>query len=256
MRMNNKEQAAEAIRAFLKSDDKALLLTGTHQNEKHLLAISLVLSEYPAPATVLFRTNSSRNCQDFLRPVLNPHKKPKPGVPTKVEGGYHLYVDTMIPRSWEKTPRQIDVAVLYPIGSYTTDGGTRSVDDVVHRGCNKIILVTWTDNRDVSWTNNYNPVRVIYDAAEERPEYHERMKQFEEPPLATERLTGLPKYAESTPHDHLIRVQCTSCQVTRYARLNLPYLGESALTGAEHGKYLAKCLMCGTTVADNYNWYR
>lgn len=254
--MNNKEQATGAIQAFLKSNEDVLLLTGTHQHEKHPLAISLALSEYPAPATVLFRANHSRHYQDFLSPVLTLQKNPRPGVPMNVEGGYQLYVDTMNQSSWSKTPRQIDVAVLYPIDSYTTDTGTRSVQDIVFRGCKKIILVTWTDNRDISWTNNYTPVKVIYDAEEEEPEYHTRMKEIEEPPVATERLTRLPKYAQTTPHDHLIRVSCTSCHATRYARLNRPYPGETVLTGAEQGEYWARCLKCGTTVNDNYNWYR
>lgn len=255
--MNNKEQAAEAIRAFLKSDDDALLLTGTHQTEKHALALTLVLSEFPSPASVLFRTDSSQNTKNSLRTVLPLWKKPKPGVPTNFRGDYRLYVDTMNPSSQKKTPRQIDVAVLYPIDPYTTDTGTQSVDDIVDRGCNKIILVTWTDNRDISWTNNYDPIRVIYDAEAEKPEYHEKMvKKYSEVPVATKLLTGQPEYARSTLPDHRIRVQCTTCRTTRYARLNLPYPGDSALKTAEEGKYLAECQKCGTTVYDNYNWYR
>jgi len=254
--MHDREQAEQRISDFLRSQDQVLLLTGTHQQEKHPLALRAVLREYPAPAIILFRTNHSGHYRDFLRAVLSLQKKPKPGVPIPVQGGYDLFVDTMNRSSWGSTPRAIDVAVLYPVDSYTADTGTQSVQDVQFRGAKKTFLITWTDNRDIAWTKNYAPVHVIYDAEAEHPDYHERVKGLSQPPLASERLTGLPKYAQSTPHNHLIRIGCPRCGGTRYARLNAPYPGEAALDSAKPGTYWARCLKCGTTVDDHYNWYR
>ena len=68
--MNTKEKATQGISDFLRSDSKVLLLTGTHQNEKHSLALSLILSEYPSPASILFRVNHSMHIRSFLLPVI------------------------------------------------------------------------------------------------------------------------------------------------------------------------------------------
>lgn len=113
--MNTKEKAAQEIIDFIHSNNKVLLLTGTHQNEKHVLAISLILSEYPAPATILFRTNHSNNTSMFLSSVLTLKTKPKTGKPINLQGSYSLYVDTINQMSWKSSPSEIDVAVVYPV---------------------------------------------------------------------------------------------------------------------------------------------
>lgn len=252
---NNKQTALLAVSGFLKSDDEFLFLSGTHQQEKHLVALAAILTTQP-PSRILFRTNSADHCESFLRPILNLTKKPKRGEAIVVEGGHELFTDTMNSASWNKTPNDIDIAVLYPIDSYSPDTGSRSVQDVRMRGCKKILLVTWTDNRDFSWADNYSPRHVVYDAKEENPEYHEKMLEIASQPKRTHQLSGLPDYAKDVPHEFLIRVPCTKCHATRYARLNKPYPGESVLSDAEHGEYWARCLKCRTTAHDSYNWYR
>ncbi len=42
--MNNRQNAKEKIVDFLASDKKALLLTGTHQNEKHVLVLHSIVN--------------------------------------------------------------------------------------------------------------------------------------------------------------------------------------------------------------------
>ena len=67
----------------------------------------------------------------------------------------------------------------------------------------------------------------------------------------------LPRYAQSTPDEFLVRVSCRGgCRGTTWARLNLPYPGKSAIRKAPFGKYRATCLKCGYEASDNYNWYR
>jgi hypothetical protein len=46
--MNTRQKARQGILFFLQKDEKFLLLTGTYQNEKHVLALSIILSDYPA----------------------------------------------------------------------------------------------------------------------------------------------------------------------------------------------------------------
>ena len=91
--MNTRAKATQDILSFLQSKERVLLLTGTYQNRKHILALSLVFSHYPSPAKILFRANHLRNIKSFLSPVLKLNRTPKTGVPYNVKRRYELYVD-------------------------------------------------------------------------------------------------------------------------------------------------------------------
>jgi len=255
--MNTRRQATQSISSFLRTDEKFVLLTGTYQNEKHVLAISLIFSQYPSPATILFRANTLRNISDFLSPVLRLTKEPKTGTPINV-GRYTLYVDTINPRSWYSSPSDIDVAIVYPIDSLEYDAGDDCVQDLIRRKAKKIFLVSWTDNKDFSWTDQFNPVHVIFDAEEENPEYHKRMMELLASAQSEITITEkLPAYATSIPHKYLVKILCRGrCHTTRWARLNAPYPGKSAIRSAPLGQYRATCLICGYEATDNYNWFR
>ena len=88
--MNTRESAKRAIIHFLESDSKYLLLTGTHQNKKHRLALSIIFSHSPTPQRVLFRANSMGKIQRFL-----------PGLPAYKTGrfipmeSHYLAIDTI-----------------------------------------------------------------------------------------------------------------------------------------------------------------
>lgn len=255
--MNTKEKALRSILSFFRSQDKVLLLTGTHQNKKHILALSAILSQYPSPATILFRANNMNLIKHFLSPILKLKKNPKTGVPTNIEGGYRFYVDTINPRSWRSSPSNIDIAVVYPIDSLGYEEGDDCVQDLIRRNAKKIFLVSWTDNKDFSWTEQFNPVHIVYDAEEKDPEYHKRMKEYVSSVSPKQILKGLPNYTKSTPDKYLIQILCRGkCRCTRWARLNKAYPGKSALKSAEMGEYRATCLKCGYEATDNYNWFR
>lgn len=257
--MNTKAKAIQGLLSFIQSQEKVILLTGTYQHRKHVLALSLILSKYPSPATVLFRANSSTGFTDFLAPVLDLTKKPRPGEPVDIQGGYQLYVDTINPRSWSSSPRNVDVALVYPLDSLNYDDGDECVQDLMRRNVKKIFLVSDTDNKDFGWTNQFNPEHVVYDAEEEDPEYHKRVTEVlsrfsPSPQIPTERL---PEYAKSVPSEYLVQILCRGrCRTGRWARLNEPYPGKTALRKAEFGEYRATCLKCGHEATDNYNWYR
>lgn len=257
--MNTRKIAIESILSFLQTEERVLLLTGTHQNEKHILALSTVLSQYKTPATVLFRTNSMSNVEDFLSPVIRIVKKPRTGVPMPIVGGYNLYVDTINPASWRATPHEIDVSLVYPLDSLDYERGDYCVQDLLqHRGSKKVFLISWTDNVDFDWVEQFNPVHTVFDAEEERPDYHQRMLDYLASIQAPRQLTEkLPAYANSIPEKYLIKILCRGkCSRGRWAVLNLPYPGKSALRSAAFGTYRGKCLVCGYEATDNYNWYR
>jgi len=198
-----------------------------------------------------------RSIEHFLSPEWKLPRAPRSGVPFNIKGGYKLYFDTIDPATWHSTPSNIDVAIVYPLDSLDPDNGDDCIQDLLRRKAKKVFMVSWTDNKDFSWTNQFNPVRVIYDAEEEDPELHRRVKIMlsSKPPTTT--FPKLPDYAKSTAHSHLIRILCRGrCNGTRWARLNKPYPGKSALTSAPMGEYEATCLKCGYVASDNYNWFR
>lgn len=256
--MNTRQNATQSILSFLRTDDQFLLLTGTHQYEKHVLVLSTIFSNYPAPATILFRASHSNNIQRDLSlvPELTLTKKPKPG-DSIIHGEFILYVDTMNRRTWYSSPSGVDVAILYPIDALGYDEGDDCVQDLIRRKAKKIFLVSWTDSKNFGWTDQFNPIRVIFDAAEEDPEYHQRVLESVAFPSSREPISeNLPQYAQSTSKEYLVKIYCRTCQRTRRARLNQKYPGKSALRNAEIYEYKATCLKCGEEAFDNYNWSR
>lgn len=255
--MNTRTKAAESILSFIRSGDRFLLLTGTHQDRKHRLVLEVVLSRYPSPASVLFRVNSMRNATSFLSPTLKLTRNTRPGNPILVAPDYRLFVDSINPASWRSTPSNIDVGVVYPLDSLRQDEGDDCVRDLVRRNVKKVFLVSWTDNVDFSWTNQFKPVHVAYDAEEENPEYHKRVMEVVSSARVETIFPRLPDYAKSTPDNLLVKILCRGrCNGTRWARLNKPYPGTSALREASFGEYRATCLECGYIASDNYNWFR
>ncbi|WP_407313668.1 hypothetical protein [Desulfosporosinus sp. SB140] len=61
--MGNREQAVAQIEEFLRSNEKCMLLTGTHQYEKHKLIIR-ILNKKLEGHLILFRTNSMQNIEN------------------------------------------------------------------------------------------------------------------------------------------------------------------------------------------------
>lgn len=251
--MNTKEQAAMKLRDFFQSQDKFLLFNGTHQHQKHPLAIAAAVEVTQQPATILFRSNHSDNTGTFLRAV-GITEVPQPGAFLRV-GKHRLCVDTINQASWRKSPRPIDIAIVYPVGSLTGDKGDECVQDLICRNASKILLVTGTDNKDLAWVNQFNPVRITYDAEAERPDYHEEIRKIGVGTMRADIPKNLSDYAKSTPPELLVQLYCRRCGSGRWARLNRPYPGKMALKNAKGPEYTATCLKCGDVATDNYNWY-
>ena len=253
--MNTKEKAITDLIDFLKTEDQVLLFTGTHQNVKHVLAFQAVLL-MPNPYTILFRTGNARDYETYLSSILKFTNRPKSGTKYSLRSGQKLYLDTINSASWSKTPRSIDLAIVYPIDVVDEREGDRIVNDLIGRKAEKIILVSWTDNKKYSWAEQFNPRKVIYDAEAERPEYHNEMLKLTARHSVPSFVHNLPQYAESTPHEYLIRILCRDCHKTRWAKMNKPFTGITAIKKAGFGEIEALCLKCGYRATDSYNWSR
>lgn len=252
-----RQSAWDALLEFMRGEATIALVTGTYQREKHGLALHAAIESLSQRSNLLFRTNSVPHVADFLSPVFG--DVPLRGRVFQVEGGHVLYGDSMNPSSWSKTPGQIDVAVVYPIDSLDRKAADACLEDLRRRGVKKLFLVSWTDNKDFSWADHLEPVRIVFDAAEERPDYHERMMEHVSTPSSRHRRRNVPKYAAHVPDEFLVRIYCDGpkCHTkgARWARLNKPHPGLSTLRGAEGGEYVATCLRCGFEAHDNYNWH-
>lgn len=120
--MNTREKAVQGVLAFLKSHETVLFLNGTHQFEKHPIALAAALGVYPGPATVLFRVNHRSHAEQMLEKV-EIKKVPKSGDFVRIQGGSRLYVDTINKASWKSSPSAVDVAVVYPVDSLKSHEG-------------------------------------------------------------------------------------------------------------------------------------
>ena len=129
--MTTRDEAQQALHAFLQGSERFLFLNGTFQNEKHVLVLNAVGVALHRPATILFRSNSSRQTDGFLKPTGIP-KSPKPGQHLDFNG-HRLYADTIQRSSWKKSPAMVDVAIVYPIDSMGGDEGSECVADLIRR---------------------------------------------------------------------------------------------------------------------------
>ena len=178
--MHNRAQAIIEIKDFLQSDERCMLLTGTHQYEKHKL-IMRILNEELANHLILFRTNSMQNIieREFIG-WTGLKKNLKAGERIKI--GKNLYeCDSFNTSStWYKGSNKFSCAIVYPIDYICKSQKFQSIDNLFeHKNISKIFLVSWTENRlyDYSILSKYFNRHVIYDAEEEDPAYHKRVLQ-------------------------------------------------------------------------------
>lgn len=174
---NNKKQFLKSIEEFIKSDEKCMLITGTHQYKKHI-GVMAMLDECMPGSTVLFRSNAMQNLTEgsFLGKFIK--KQPKVGEAFRLENNIYEADSFNNKSSWYKTSRQFDAAIVYPIDAIARgDVSTDCVKDIFeNKTVSKIFLVSWTDvGYDYSIFDQYVERHAIYDAEEEDLEYHKRV---------------------------------------------------------------------------------
>lgn len=175
--INDKKNLLTNIEEFLKSDEKCILITGTHQYEKHITVV-VALNHYYKNARILFRTNSIQNVvqRDFLGKVI----KKVPSVGEKIKVGNNIYEVDSFNNSgtWNKTSRNFHFAIVYPIDAITRkDVSIDAIKDLFERKTiDKIFLVSWTDRSDdYTLYKDYIDRHIVFDAEEENLEYHHRV---------------------------------------------------------------------------------
>lgn len=189
----DKTSAQKAFQRFLESDSRYCLIEGTHQYEKHGIAVQGLLRRYPGgtllssivPQRVLLRINTLDMASEYVSQALG---KPLRGVSVgrnrevKV-GGVSLHVDSFNRRSWGSTPPAVACAVLYPVAHMSAREAQDCLRDLEHRGAKRIIFCTCDDPRamDLEWIFSLSPVRITYHAKDERPDYHQRVLEWSKP---------------------------------------------------------------------------
>lgn len=173
--MNGKELAIKEIENFLRSNEKGLLITGTHQYEKHRLVMKIINKCYKN-AHILFRINSMDNITDDA--FIGLHKKPRAGEKIKIGNNYYEFDSFNTKSTWSRTCNDLDFAILYPIDALCRSMKKEAIEDLYNdKKIGKILLCSWTDNLnyDFSKFSEFYSKRVIYDAEEEDFDYHQRV---------------------------------------------------------------------------------
>ena len=174
--MNTKALAGQKITEFLSSEDRTMVLSGTHMFKKHKLVLKLLAKEYEG-LKILLRVNSLQNTEsrDFLG------FKAETGKAYKLDKN-KLYIDSMNRKSWSKTPNDFDIIIFYPAGSLynrKSEEVKNNLEDIFEvKNVNKIIFVTCQegDYCDISYLKEYDDiVHVKYDSEEDDIEYHNRV---------------------------------------------------------------------------------
>ncbi|WWU64748.1 hypothetical protein QJR26_17375 [Clostridium baratii] len=172
--MNNRENLKKEIIEFIKSDnEKIMLITGTHQYEKHMEVLRTLNENVQDGVKVLFRINGANNIDNIFECKL---KSAKLNTRIKV-GKLRLYIDTINRRTWKN--EKYNVSVIYPLDSICrmkSEQRKELISNIINNTANKIFMVSWTDSYDYSWLDEFVIDRTaVFDAEEEDPAYHGRV---------------------------------------------------------------------------------
>lgn len=173
--MNGRDQVVKEIEDFLKTNERGLLITGTHQYQKHILVMK-ILNKYYKNAHILFRINSMDNLTNDAFIGLN--KKLKAGEKIKIGNNYYEFDSFNTRSTWSRTSNNFDFAILYPIDALCRSMKKEAIEDLYNdKKISKIFLCSWTDHPhyDFSKFSEFYSKRVIFDAEEEEPDYHQRV---------------------------------------------------------------------------------
>ena len=181
--MNGKQQAMDAIRGFLNSTEKGILITGTHQYKKHILAMAMI-DQCCQNAHVLFRINALYNINgnSFLG-CLGVNKQPKAGERIKIGKNVYEFDSFNNTGSWYKTSNSFDFAIVYPIDALARDQNIKPIEDIVqYKRVGKLFLCSCTDGEDTDYPafKPFFDTHVVYDAEEEDPAYHNRVLGYDD----------------------------------------------------------------------------
>ncbi len=175
--MNNRANLQQEIKAFLQAEnEKIMLITGTYQTEKHWEVLRTLNNCVQDGVKVLFRINAQNNIDSIFKSTLRNAK-----LNTRIKvGNLRLYLDTINSRTWKY--EDYNVSILYPVDSVChmkDEQREKVVSDLIQHTINKVFIISWTDNKDFTWLDEFAIDRkVVFDAEEEQPEYHQRVLEL------------------------------------------------------------------------------
>lgn len=152
-----------------------MLITGTHQYEKHMEVLRTINKNVQDGVKVLFRVNAKDNIESIFN---NKIKSPKLNTRIKLSK-LNLYIDTINSRTWKGG--KYNISIIYPIDSVCRMKEKQHeeiINNLLRNTVNKLFMVSWTDNFDYSWVDEFGiDRRVIFDAEEEEEDsaYHNRV---------------------------------------------------------------------------------
>lgn len=170
--MNNEKQVISQIKEFVDSDERVMLLSGSHKNNKHKLVMA-ILNEYFDNSKILFRANSLRNIpeNDFLG-FAGISKIPAAGKISKIYNNYFEF-DSFSKATWNRTNEKFNFSILYPIDAIVRNKSYGILDNLFNqKDIGKIFLVTCTDAvENYTSISDFCDKHVIYDFLEDDPEF-------------------------------------------------------------------------------------
>lgn len=173
---NNKANIIKEISDFLDSNEKGMLITGTHQYKKHIAAMHVINEKY-MNYHILFRTNGMGMVQTHLKSIVK--KTPRAGDLMRIKNNIYEFDAFTSSRTWFKSSDEISVIIVYPIDPIARgDVKLGCIDELYEfKQFDKIIFISWTDNpkNDYSIFDEYVDRKSVYDAEEEDLEYHKRV---------------------------------------------------------------------------------
>ncbi len=171
--MHTREKAIVQIKEFFNSDEQSLLLTGTHQYRKHDLIIKLI-NKYMSNKSILIRTSGIKDVQRLFENPLNYDlRSTKAGKDYYISNNIYNFDSYQTSSTWYKTKNKYDYAIVYPIDSIEKDDTLKNL--FCYKVVEKIFLCSWHRPKKISVFEKYFQRHVIYDAEEERPDYHQRV---------------------------------------------------------------------------------
>lgn len=134
------------IDEFIEGKEKNCLVTGTYFQEKHF-EILRYLNRLDKKLRVLIRIPTMQNSETILK------YKAVTGIPKKINK-LSIYVDSLQSKSQEKTPREFNCIIVYPVESLKGLADPNIIDILNYRKTEKIFWVSNHDNVDLSYLKN------------------------------------------------------------------------------------------------------
>ena len=140
------QEISGAIQAFLSSDKKCMLVTGTDNFQKHKLVVA-ALGTLCKDKHILFRTNALQNlAADSFLGWTGLERVPKSGELVKLHNNYYEFDSMFNVGTTRRTSRVFDCAILYPAEAVLCRKGCQSLDDLFHqKQIQQIFLITCSD---------------------------------------------------------------------------------------------------------------